>query len=210
MLKKVSPWGFWSYRCLQSCEFPRGQHQTPNFTILDQLTCAFFTHLATNLAEAGALALSWSKPSQEAPLASAGSRWLPKNPRDRGGCKPGRLGTVWVGWQHLLPLLTPRCASSALGGLPPSHAVPGREEPKDAWRLPFPPETPGISLQLRERGWDSRVPAWAPSARPGAAAAQRALRASAFWASPRPVGAAAPEADGALGHSNGAERPRRR
>lgn len=49
MLKEVSPWGFWRYRCLQSCEFPPGQHQSLIFTVLDQLICAFFTELATNL-----------------------------------------------------------------------------------------------------------------------------------------------------------------
>lgn len=154
--------------------------------------------------------MSWSNPSQEAPLALAGSGWLPANPRDHGGCKPGRLGTVRVGWQHLLPPPSPRCLSSARGGLPPSHAVPGRGEPKAAWRLPFPWETPGTSLQCRERRWDTRVPSRAPSTRSAAVGAERALRAEPFWAPPRPVGAAAPEADGALGHSNGAERPRRR
>lgn len=163
----------------------------------------FFTDVATNLAEAGALALGWSNPSHEAPMAPAGSRWLPKSLKNPSGCKAGRLRTVRVGWQHLRPPTSPRWAPTLT-----RCAWPGAVQ---GWlEAPVPPGDPGELPPMRGAGLGYPSPTWDPSARPVAAGEERALRAEPFWAPPRPVGAAAPEADGALGHSNGAERPRRR
>lgn len=147
--------GLLEAQVLAKLNFLGEQHQTQIFTISDQLTCAFFTDLDTNLDELGTLALSWSDPPQEAPLAPAGSRWLPKPPgipvvqTRQAGDAPGRA---------VAPPAAPPCPSSARGGLPASRAVPGREEPKASRRLPF----PRGSLSERERGWDTRALGGAP------------------------------------------------
>lgn len=162
----------------------------------------FFTDLATNLDEAAVVALGWSNPSQEAGLAPDGSRRLPKS--------PGWLRTRQAGHGPAGVAAPPASHVPAMGSQPPRLCLPRGAQGCSPWGgSPFPiPLSPGpVSVPVAALARPS--PTGDP-ARPAAPPEERALRAEPFWAPPRPVGAAAPEADGALGHSNGAERPRRR